>query len=63
VRFVGLLLDCLGRVRRVQAKPLLGHFASLDTAATARGMAAIEEDGGGEGHGHQRWAVPGSPCH
>jgi hypothetical protein len=45
------LPNCLGRDRRVKAKPLRGRFASLDTAATARGMAAIKEDGGGEGHG------------
>jgi hypothetical protein len=38
-------LDYLGRVRRVNDKPLRGRFASLDTAATARGMAAIEGDG------------------
>jgi hypothetical protein len=31
------LQDCLGRVRRVKAKPLRGRFASLDTAATAKG--------------------------
>ncbi len=31
------LHDCLGRVRRVKAKPLRGRFASLDTAATAKG--------------------------
>jgi len=43
------LLDCLGRVRRVQATPLRGRFASLDTATTARGMAAIEEDGEDQG--------------
>ena len=45
------LLDCLGRVCPVKAKPLRGRFASLDTTATARGMAAIKEDGGGVGHG------------
>jgi len=43
------LLDCLGRVRRVKAKPLRSRFASLDPAATARGMAAIEEDGEEQG--------------
>jgi hypothetical protein len=31
------LHDCLGRVRRVKAKSLRGRFASLDTAATAKG--------------------------
>jgi len=41
----------LGRVRRVKARPLRGRFASFDTAATTRGMAAIEEDGRGAGHG------------
>ena len=33
---------CQGRAAR-------GRFASLDTAATARGIAAIEEEGGGPG--------------
>jgi hypothetical protein len=55
-------LDYLGRVRRVNDKPLRGRFASLDTAATARGMAAIEEDGGGAGHGWAQ-ASPESPGH
>lgn len=36
------LHDFLGHVRRVKAKPLRGRFASLDTAAMARGIAAIE---------------------
>jgi len=45
------------------SKPLRGRFASLDTAATARGTAAIEEDGGGAGHGHQRRPDHGSPGH
>ena len=30
---------------------LRGRFASLDTATTARGMAAVEEDGGEAGDG------------
>lgn len=42
------LLDDLGRVHRVKAKPLRGRFASLDTAATAkdwqlRGRGAVQE--------------------
>lgn len=51
-------LDCLGHVRRVKAKPLRGRFASLNTAATAREMAAIEgteeEQGTGQGLRRQR---------
>jgi hypothetical protein len=43
-------LDCLGRGRR-EGQAARGRFASLDTAAPARGMAAIEEDGGESGHG------------
>jgi hypothetical protein len=39
------LHDCLGHVRRVKARPLRGRCASLDTSATARGMAAIEGTG------------------
>jgi hypothetical protein len=31
--------------------PLRGRFASFDTAATAGGMAAVEENGGGAGDG------------
>jgi hypothetical protein len=37
-----------------QGQAASGRFASLDTAATARGTAAIEEDGEGPGHGDQR---------
>ena len=46
------LHDCLGRVRRVKAKPLRGRFASLDTTATAR-EGSYEEDGGDAGHAEQ----------
>ena len=48
------LHDCLGHVRRVKARPLRGRFASLDTSAMARGMAAIE--GTGEEQGTRRRA-------
>jgi hypothetical protein len=37
--------NCLGRVRRVKAKPLRGRCASLDTTATAKGMAATRRTG------------------
>ena len=48
------MLDGLGRVRGVKAKPAdTGRFASLDTAATAKG-GQLEEDGGGAGHGAAR---------
>jgi hypothetical protein len=56
------LHDDLDRARRVKAKPLCGRFASPDTSATARGMAAtrktvaalvpeflFQEPGGSEG--------------
>ena len=39
------LLNDLARVRRVQAKPLRGRFASLDTAATAKGLATTRRTG------------------
>jgi hypothetical protein len=39
------LHDDLNRVHRVKAKPLRGRFASLDTASTARGMAATRRTG------------------
>jgi hypothetical protein len=46
-----------------QGQAARGRFASLDTAATARGAAAIEEDGGGPGHGDQGGPDRGSPGH
>jgi hypothetical protein len=63
------LLDCLGRVLRVKAKPLRGRFASLDAEVTARGMAAIEEDGEeqatgdtcGQGQDRRAISVPLAP--
>jgi hypothetical protein len=48
------LHDCLGRVRRVKAKPLCGRFASLDTPHTARGMGTYRGDGGKVAHGGRR---------
>ena len=46
-----------------QAQAAHGRFVSLDTAATARGTVAIEEDGGGPGHGHRRRLDRCSPGH
>jgi len=40
------LLDDLGRVLCVKANPLRGHFASLDTAATAKGWQLRGRRGG-----------------
>ena len=37
-----------------QGQAARGRFASPGMAATDRGVAGIEEDGGGPGHGHQR---------
>jgi hypothetical protein len=55
-RFMGVLLAA--RLSRPsppsQGQAARGRFASLDTATAARGTAAIEEDGGGPGHGNQR---------
>ena len=48
------LRDCLGHVRRVKAGPLRGRFASLDTAATARGDGSYR--GNGEEQGTRRRA-------
>lgn len=46
------LLDGLGRVRRVKAKPAdTGRFARLDTTATAKGGQLRGELGGGAVHG------------
>jgi hypothetical protein len=57
--------QCPSRGRRV--KDAYGvacdRFATLDTAATARGMEAIEEDGGGPGRGRQPRPGRGSPGH
>jgi hypothetical protein len=39
-----------------------GRFVSINTAAMARGMAAIEEGAGGVGHGDRRRPDHGSPC-
>lgn len=39
------------------------RFASLDTTATARGMAAIEEDWGEPGHGDHLSSDEKPPCH
>ena len=44
-----------------QGQAARGRFASLDTAATARGMAAIEEDG--EGRARIGAEDRGSPGH
>jgi hypothetical protein len=46
-----------------QGQAAHGRFVSLDTAATARGTVAIEEDGGGPGHGHQYRLDRCSPGH
>ncbi len=43
------LLNDLGRVLRVRAKPLRGCFASLDTSVTATGS-SYEKDGRGPGN-------------
>jgi hypothetical protein len=51
------LHDCLDRVRRVKAKPLRGRFASLDTAATAKGGQLR----GGRGRCRARRAAPTAP--
>lgn len=64
------LLHGLGCGRRVKAKPAdAGRFASLDTAATAKG-GSYEEDGRGAGQGRPRPArdagemrVPSSDGH
>jgi hypothetical protein len=51
---------------RCQGRAARGRFASLDTEATARGMAAIEEDGEEQGMainaGRTAFAVP-LACH
>jgi hypothetical protein len=53
------LLDDLGRVRRVKAKPLRGRVASLDTAAPAKGGQLR----GGRGGSRARSAGTARPGH
>ncbi len=64
------LLDDLGHVLRVQAKPLRGRSASLDTVATAKGRQLRggtgeelrETPSAARGHGRARY-VPGRRSH
>ena len=46
-----------------QGQGARSRFASLDAAASARGMAAIEEDGGGPGRDYQYRPDLSPPCH